>query len=281
MSLIVDIGSALLMIGLPKKTPIYDVSLGGCVPRSLFDGVNDAVCKALGIANLRHRSALHELGCRSNLPHGSVAAALDMIGHNWVCSQGTNLGSVSKENWRWCAPQTFIGSNNRSPEVILERAIASACLAAGRTDWANQVPIASGVVHAAAERRRAIDLVHMRDERHFEFIELKIASDTPLFAAFEIISYVGVWLLSKKAGSGKALLEEEKIDARVLAPIAYYAPFELKQIEQKLNDELRAYGEHCGTKLSFAFEVLPDDFEPLPRYEDDRIFALIDGRRLL
>lgn len=265
----------------PKNTPAADEPLAGGVPRSLFDGVDAAVCGVLGVASLRHRSALRELGSRHQIPNGSVSAALDVIGRNWRRSPGASSGSTSKENWRWCVPQTFIGSSNRSPEVILERAIATACVAAGRNDWANQVPIASGVVHSSAERRRAIDLVHKRGECHYEFIELKIASDTPLFAAFEIISYVGVWLLSRKAQCGKPLLEAEKIYARVLAPAAYYAPFNLGQIEEKLDCELREYGERFGTKLSFAFEVLPDDFEPLLQYDDDHIFTLIGGRRRL
>ncbi len=159
--------------------------------------------------------------------------------------------------------------------------MAKAFKIAGGSDWANQVPVASGVVRSSAERRRAIDLVHKRDEGHYEFIELKIASDTPLYAALEIISYVGVWLLSRNGECGKPLLEAERIDARVLAPAAYYAPFSLGPLEQRLNKELHEYGARFGTALSFGFELLPDGFQPLPGYEDADILPLLDGRRPL
>ena len=252
------------------------------VPRSLFDGVDAAVCAVLGVRNLKHRSALHALGRVEPVQSGSVAAALDVIAANWERSARAGLGSASQQNWRWCKPQTHINKEkNRSAEVVLERALANAFHAAHREDWANQVPVASGVVRSSAERRRAIDLVHQRDEGHYEFIELKIASDTPLFAAFEIISYVGVWLLSRSDECGKSLLEARRIDARVLAPAAYYAPFSLKQIEQILDQELHEYGARYGTALSFGFEVLPDGFEPLPRYENADVIQLIDGRRPL
>lgn len=215
------------------------------------------------------------------MPAGSVAAALDTIAANWERSARAGRGTASQENWRWCAPQTYISKQNRSPEVVLERAIARAFDAAGREEWANQVPVASGVVRSSAERRRAIDLVHKRDDGHYEFIELKIASETPLYAAFEIISYVGIWLLSRNGVLGKPLLEAKRIDARVLAPAAYYAPFSLSRIEQTLNQELQEYGARYGTMLSFGFDVLPPGFEPLPGWGDAEIIPLIDGRRPL
>lgn len=77
------------------------------------------------------------------------------------------------------------------------------------------------------------------------------------------------------------LLEARRIDARVLAPAAYYAPFSLGPIEQILNQELREYGARYGTTLSFGFEVLPNAFEPLTGYDDTDVIALIDGRQPL
>ena len=289
LSLIVDREGLLVNTGVPSGNPARPVPepLPPGVPRSLFDGVDAAVCAVLGvarltIANLKHRSALHDLGRLEQVPPGSVAAALDTIASNWERCARAGLGSASRENWRWCEPQTYINKEkNRSAEVVLERAIVTAFHAAHREDWANQVPVASGVVRSSAERRRAIDLVHERGDGHYEFIELKIASDTPLYAAFEIISYVGVWLLSRNDECGKPLLEARRIDARVLAPAAYYAPFSLGRIEQILNQELRDYGARYGTALSFGFEVLPDGFEPLPGYENADVIQLIDGRRPL
>ena len=248
---------------------------------SLFDGVEAATCEVLGVASLRHRSALHALGRSNHLPQGSVAAALDCIAANWKACAEAGQGSVSQQNWRWWDPQSFIGAANRSPEVILERAIVNACAADGRRDWSNQVPVASGVARSSSEKRRAIDLVQKIDDAHFAFIELKVASDTPLYAAFEIISYVGVWLQSRSGARQTDLLNATRIDSRVLAPSEYYARYKLGALERLLDEELTAYGARHGVRLSFGFETLPQGFTPMQSYTDPEIFALLDGRQPL
>lgn len=118
-------------------------------PSSLLYGVEDGVCQTLGIKNLRHRSALFELGARDPIPSGAVAAAYDQIAANWRACRLARPALTSAENWRWRAPQLGISSRNVSPEVVLERALVAACERQGRDDWANQVPVASGMPSAA------------------------------------------------------------------------------------------------------------------------------------
>jgi hypothetical protein len=55
----------------------------------------------------------------------------------------------------------------------------------------------SGLIAGVADGRRAIDLVHQCGRRHFELIEIKIASDKPLYAAVEIIGYGCIGLLAR------------------------------------------------------------------------------------
>ena len=101
------------------------------LPTSLLQGVNAAVCNALGISNLRHRSALHSL----QIPIGIDIASIvyRVIAANWSVGGASENKDRSRQNWRWTL-QPQIGDANRSPEVVLERAIAAACAAAGRTD---------------------------------------------------------------------------------------------------------------------------------------------------
>jgi hypothetical protein len=226
------------------------------LPSSLLHGVEAAVCNVLGIANVRHRSALYSLKIPAEVD--LAATVYETIAVNWLAGDADANKDRSRQNWRWTL-QPQIGVENRSPEVVLERAIASACAAAGRTDWANQIPVASGLIPGASDGRRAIDLAQRRGEGHYELIELKIASDTPLFAAVELLGYASLWLLARKEppATKPALLAAERIDVRVLAPSAFYAPFELKELERNVDEGLQALSGNHGANLSFAFHVLP------------------------
>lgn len=252
-------------------------------PRTLFDGVEEAASKALAVRSHCHRSALHELGSRSTIRPGTVEAVHNEIARNLRSAQLRKVESRSKENWRWCEPQPQIAVHNPSREVKLERAIAAACAGAGRHDWANQVPVASGVVGSSADRRRAIDLVHQIGPGHFQFIELKIASDTPLYAAIEIIGYGCAWLLFREGGGSEAspLLSAEKLDLIVLAPSAYYAPYRLNMIEAALNAELIELGNRSDVCLRFRFEELPDELAQASLPPHNELLELLDRRRQL
>ena len=163
--------------------------------------------------------------------------------------------------------------------MALERALVAVCDRLGRDDWANQVPVASGIAGSNRERRRAIDLVHHAGQGHFELIEVKIASDTPLYAAIEIIGYVCVWLLARSEGAVVSpLLAADRIAAKVLAPPAYYSRYRLGALERLLNLELVSLGQACGAQLSFGLEAFPVDWQAAPS-SDEAVLALFEQRR--
>lgn len=172
-----------------------------------------------------------------------------------------------------------ISAHNTSPEVRLERALIVACERLGRSDWSNQVPVASGLAGTNAERRRAIDLVHQRSPAHFELVELKVASDTPLYAAFEIIGYTCIWLMSgqEPPSPDNPLLTANAIDAVVLAPTAFYAPYRLETLRLQLDDDLQRLGREHGVALSFRFEAFPDHLAS-PPWTDEELAHLLDTR---
>ena len=226
-------------------------------PKSLLDGVEASISGALSITSLRHRSAVLKLQ-----PFDGrllVAGIFETIRQNYLASNATANKDRSKQNWRWHSLQPQIAPLNRSPEVIIERAIAAACAALNRTDWANQIPVASGLVEGAGDGRRAIDLVRRHSENHFELIELKIASDNPLYAAVEIVGYACLWLLARsdRPGRSSALLDAERIDLTVvLAPEGYYARFPVVEIEGSFDEGVRALGNGMGVAMSFGFRRL-------------------------
>lgn len=228
---------------------------------SLMHGVFEAACSALGIANLRHKSAMLALQVPDDLDLAEVIHKAVVA--NWVWGDAAANRDRSQQNWRW-ALQPQIGSGNRSPEVVLERAVAAACAAANRDDWANQIPVASGLILGASDGRRAIDLVQRTGERTYQFIELKIASDTPLYAAVELLGYACIWLQARKEPPSTApeMLHASRIDLRVLAPAAFYKRFDLAKLERSLHASVQALGKREGVILSFGFDVLPEILDP-------------------
>jgi len=186
----------------------------------------------------------------------------------------------SRETWRWSL-QPQIGARNRSPEVVLERMIARACQAQRRMDWANQVPTASGLTTAAGDRRRALDLVRQRGPRHYKFIELKIASNTPLSAAIEVIGYACLWLLARRHPPSRspALLTADHIDLRVLAAASFYGEADLASMRVALDQSVAELGATQGAALTICFDVLPDHLtQPLLIGDDVDVLASLERR---
>jgi hypothetical protein len=250
---------------------------GPSAPSSLLEGVEEATCVALGIARLRHKSALLSL----RIPGGLDLArtVYDKVASNWGASHAAANKDRSRENWRWSL-QTYISPANRSPEVMLERAIAKACV---DDAWANQIPVASGLVTGANDGRRAIDLVQRRGEGHYELIELKIASDTPLYAAVELLGYACLWLLAREDPpvTQPEFLDAKRLDLRVLAPAAYYAPYQLGQVERSIATGVRSLGRGAGVDMTFEFDVLPDDLTRVPLPSGEALLLALAERRPL
>ena len=230
----------------------------------------------LGIEGLRHRHALDRIAAIDGPM--LVETIHRTISGNYMSGGAAANKDRSRENWRWPALQSQISNTNDSREIIVERAIAVACQKLGRKDWGNQVPVASGLIAGARERRRAIDLVRCRGERHFELIELKIASDTPLYAAVEIIGYGCLWLIARndRPARESALLDAEHIGLRVLAPAAFYARFALRDFETALDVGVRVLGQRSGVVLTFAFELLDERIRPDAMPNDETLLACLD-----
>jgi len=236
------------------------------------------VCTALGIASARHRSVMRNLQLSAD--QDLVDLIFRTVADNYTRGNADTNRNRSSENWRWPSLQSQIAPQNASAEVVLERAVARACERTARTDWGNQVPVASGLINGAGDRRRAIDLVRRCGERHFELIELKIASDTPLYAAVEIIGYGCIWLLARVNPPSRksAILEADHVDLRVLAPMNYYTRYELTELEAALHRGCRSLGQAKGVTMTFAFHALDENLVGSLPSDDDALLTAIDKR---
>lgn len=209
------------------------------------------------------------LGWRGGLPVLTdpglfLAALLDRIEANWRQAQLISTTRPSRENWRFTR-RTHIDPANASPEVTLERAVAALSPA-----WANQIPIASGLTGPSHDRVRNVDLAHCDGPGEYTLYELKVAADTPLYAAVEILVRGLVYVFTRRHmselgydPSAKEVLAAHMVRLRVLAPTAFYAGIDLAWLEEALNHGL-AYltaAAAPGTlALDFAFLAFPPAF---------------------
>jgi hypothetical protein len=167
----------------------------------------------------------------------------------------------SSQNWRLRSTKDhdlrMTSGQNRSAEVRLERAIVEKW----REHWNYQMPVASGLFDEHSDKRRAIDLVFDHKANHFDLVELKIKSDTPLYAAMEILGYGLIYLASrtdraenlKYKATDLPVLRANKVTLCVLAPEGYYAGSNLKWLQDAINDGLKHLPK-LDLAINFRFE---------------------------
>lgn len=236
--------------------------------RSVLKGVDDIIDKRLGLKVIGKPPQYgHKESCQKLLEplvdldmEALLYEIYEKIGNNW--SNATyDKGSI--ENWRF-EKKRGMSSKNKSPEVGLERAIVNIPqeLWPDAADWVNQVPTASGLVDPNADGSRRIDLVHKCGDKEYEFIELKVGSDTPLYAAMEVLKYGVLYIftreyeeVSKCVKKGKDLLKATKIHLKVLAPASYYAPYNLSCNLSWLEDCINRGLVSFRSQRKFSFEM--------------------------
>lgn len=267
-----------------------------------FDGIKN---KHLGLVGLgikharhfKHIGVLNELCSTPPKIDGySLASSLLLqVYDNWSTSGRENNSSPSRQNWRF----TKVGKmalHNPSPEVTFERTLVDS-----RGDnWANQVPTSCGIVASHADRRRSIDLVERVRDQGFDFIELKIGSDTPLYAALEVLDYGVLYAFSRlnaealkyDAGFSK-ILEAKSIGLRVLAPSEFYSPkkqkdggfWDLSWLESTIQNAAGYLSSRIGSgfTMNFRFDVFSEgiSWNREDSGDRDKVLTMIDGRRPL
>ena len=254
---------------------------------SILKGIDELVDGWLEVApkgqppHYRHRAAANELTRREAPISGTAAfleASYEQIHANWMAAIDAGYTNPSKENWRWKRHQS-LGADNSSPELTLERAIVVTC----GEDWSNQMPTASGLVGSATDKRSAVDLVLREDPTNYSFIELKVNSDTPLFAAIEILKYglLFVWSKNNQEALGydaeqQPILAADTVTLATLAPPEYYSQFDLANVAAALNDGVVEFGKRYGLSLRFDFCQLGMEFDPT--LESDAVRSSVEAR---
>jgi hypothetical protein len=221
--------------------------------------------------------------CRSltdpSLKDFDVRGLIKRIGAQIVLNYGKPGPARSKQNWRW-EPKRAIAKSNESQEVRIEKAIVniSPAIWPQVLDWSNQVPTSSGLLGPKSDRKRAIDLVHRWHDGEYvdyEFIELKVGSNNPVFAAMEVMLYGMLYVLSRDNREEMQYVRElnpllwaRDIHLKVLAPHKYYDGYNLGGFEKALDEALGDFLEGRGFGMDFEFQEFPQDFDPRHVLED-------------
>jgi len=248
---------------------------------SIFDGTESLINDALGLQDgqkLKQKSTCLRLKPEVISVEALATLVDDLRGRvfsNWAGRQ------PSVENWRM-KRVTTLSEINKSPEVVLERAIAILGEKGALPEWYNQVPVASGMIDDRANKRAAVDLIRVQGRR-VDLVELKWGSDTPVFAAFEILQYGLAYLLCRdnkdifKYGD-KELMGAEIISLQVLAPQVFYKSYDLGFLSAGIHQGLNRLCERRtdGLQMSFQFLAFPEGFQ-LPFSSGQDVLEHLNG----
>ena len=180
-------------------------------------------------------------------------------GSNWV--------------WREGIPQL----RNRPREVALERLIAFIGNKHQKI-WTWQMSTSSGIQmddktkNNSTNKRRAIDLVRNNGNGSYTFVELKVGSDNPLYALFELIGYALACLIARTKGwkgsnPANDVLRASEIRLVVLGPDSWY--------------RYKTKGRHGGFKEYDIQWILPPLIEGLNLLAGDKPRMSISFQRYM
>jgi hypothetical protein len=183
----------------------------------IFDNYLNEVANVLG-GNPDHKKFAQSL---SENPLDSLdgEAVVRRLHKSLDCTgwKNTTYGS----NWIWRSE--VLPNSTRKREVALEREVVTVGTA---VQWTYQMSTASGTQASRSNRRTAIDLVRRMRADHYAFVELKVRSNNPLFATFEILSYALAYLHARQHGrQGTGIynvMSAKALDLLILGPSEWY-----------------------------------------------------------
>ena len=182
--------------------------------------------------------------------------------------------SKSEELWRLRRARD-IADRNTSPEKMLEYAVANLSARGHMPGWSNQCPTASGINDSSRNRHSNVDLVHWDESNKCaRLIELKWASDDPLYALREILRYGAAYLFCRVHENelhfpAESLIEKNvrHVSLEVVAPLVFYSCYNERARFARINKNLNGFAvSKTGGTLSMSLKALvfPKEFDRIP-----------------
>jgi len=256
--------------------------------KSIIDGCDELIDTFLGITHIGKSPCFnHKLSYQylADSPLNDtefqvlIGNLYERIFANWKNSIEHYDKPPSKENWRF-VKQLDMASSNTSPETILEKTLTQS----SDNSLVNQVPTSSGLVGSTQDKKRNLDMVLRCNEFEYEFIELKVDSNTPVYAAMEILLYGLIYLFSVnnreqlQYQDDNELLNATTIHLIALAPDIYFTN-NIQWLENKLNEGLAIFMASHGQNrihMGFCFQSFPEGFvwPPHTDVQNDNQYAM-------
>ncbi len=262
----------------------------------------DAIINRCLFANAANQyqqiSALRILCGKNSLCPNAAALVRELyecMEETWLRSTRRLSTQPSKKNWRF-TQEAKMNESNLSREKQVEKRIAQLAQA-GSLDadrWANQVPVASGLLGAHTDKKACVDLAFRESPHSFDLFELKIssASGHALYAVMEVLRYGLVYLFSRRHArelgyviGGLGLLGAEQIRLVVLAPAAYFSEVPSPwlralccEMTAGLASEIRREGPK-GLSMGIDAEQFPESFA-WPCSDEDLVGAVLGRQRV-
>ncbi len=256
-----------------------------------LDGTADLINTALGnpaggyssvtAANALNKREIEKLDVRV-----LIEDLWKRIAVNWVEAGCQARGGY---NWRWnLSPKTAASGEIQSTqkEIILQRKIAGFC----GERWANETPTGSGLSGGSRGDPGGLDLAYRDDSGAVFLIELKVDSNTPIHAAFQVVRYGLALTLARLVDKNVPIIIQESPPARshwrdakqahlrVLAPAAYYERYpNLGWFEARIQTAIGEFGPARGLPMTFGFHSFENAVDL--REEKDVVARLQDEGR--
>ena len=180
-----------------------------------------------------------------------------------------------------------VADHNTLPEILLEKAVANLAYNGHMRGWYNQCPTASGIGDSSRGRHRNVDLVHWdRSSDRARLIELKVGSDDPRSALWQVLQYGAVYAFCRTHKRGLPLyhsmgmMESGHVSLEVVAPRRFYAGHDEADRVVRMQAHLDKFcrSRMDGVAMSVSGLAFPGD---LPTFESGReVMALFGGGRL-
>ena len=188
--------------------------------------------------------------------------------------------TTSKRLWE-LRREYKVADHNKSPETLLEKAVANLAYNGHMPGWYNQCPTASGIGDSSRGRRRNVDLVYWdQSSDHARLIELKVGSDDPRSALRQVLQYGAVYAFcrahKRRLPLHRGLMEAGHVSLEVVAPRRFYEGHDeaarVVRMQAYLDEFCRS--RMAGVSMSVSALAFPGD---LPTLENGRAIKTLFG----